>query len=127
MESGQTLAVLQDRIEAWQGLGSSIVSLWRGRHRSISVQLRMLAVFIFFSVSSVLQIIVPATVTVESVNSTVPISLDAVRLFNVSDTDITALGLNAERSEAGIALGVLTFAMDEKDSFVAVPQGVAQG
>lgn len=127
LRSGQTLAILQDRIEAWQGLGSSIISLWRGRRRRISVQLRLLVVFVFFAVSSVLQIIVPATITVQSLNTTVPISLGAVRLFDVTDADMIILGLSTERSEAGVALGSLPFAMDEKDSSVGVPQGVAQG
>lgn len=124
---GQTLAVLQDHIEAWQGLGSSIVSLWRSRRRTIRVQSRILVVFIFFAVTSILQIIVPATITVQSTNSTVAVSLQAARLFDLTDADFVALGLDVYRSAAASAAGSLSYAMDEKESFIGVPQGVAQG
>lgn len=102
------------------------MSLWRSRARAIRVQARMLVVFVFFAVSSVLQIIVPATITVQSTNSTITVSLEAAKLFDLTNADFAALGLQVYRPGSATAIGSLSYAMDEKDSFIGVPQGVAQ-
>ena len=120
---GQKLAALQDLLDAWKGLGPSIASLWRGRRLGSTVQYRLLLILSFFVASSLLQILVPATVTVQSTNLSVPRVLDALRLSNVTNDDLAMI-------QAGwLDNGTLSFhnsfyyAMDEQQS----PPGVQQG
>ena len=123
---GQKLAALQDLLDAWKGLGSSIASLWRGRRLGSNVQHRLLLILSFFVASSLLQILVPATVTVQSTNLSVPRVLDALRLSNVTDDELASTIAWADSPIVSF-LNSFFYAMDVRQSFIAVPSGVQQG
>lgn len=120
------LAALEDCLCAWKGLGSSITSIWRGRRLGGHVQFRLFLTLMYFVASSVLYIVGPATITIESFNTTVPVLLDVVRLHNVSDDALSSLNENSYRNRTITSLGFLPYAMEEKDSLIAVPPGVEQ-
>lgn len=123
---GQTLAGLQDSLDAWKGLGSSANSIWLGRRLKARIKSQLFVIFAFFAASSILQIVAPATVTVESFNATVPVVLDAIRLYNVSDDALSSLGDHSYRSGTITSLGSLPYALDEMNNTIAVPPGVEQ-
>ena len=77
--------------------------------------------------SSLLQILVPATVTVQSTSLSVPRVLDALRLSNVTDDELAVLQNPWGNSEDFSFLNSLYYAVDERQSFIAVPPGVQQG
>lgn len=122
----QKLAALQDLLDAWKGLGSSITSIWRGRHLGLGVQARLAVIFLFFAASSTLQIIVPATITAQTTNSTLSVAVDAVRLYAVTDSDLTSINEDWYTQGYITSLGTLPYAMEEQASYVSVPPGVQQ-
>ena len=124
---GQKLAALQDLLDAWKGLGPSIASLWRGHRLGSSVRRRLLLILSFFVASSLLQILVPATVTVQSTNLSVPRVFDALRLSNVTDDELASTITLGNDWYNFPFLDSFYYAMDELQSFPAVPPGVQQG
>ncbi|KAF9513091.1 hypothetical protein BS47DRAFT_1393580 [Hydnum rufescens UP504] len=79
----QSLAALHDNLMAWQGLGSSILAVWRSRKLDIRTRLRVLLAFVFFVGVSVLQIVTPSVMTVGTFNATLPISLNVSTMLNI--------------------------------------------
>lgn len=106
--------------------------MWRGRRLGGSLHARLLVIFAFFLASSILQIIVPATITLQSTHSTILVAVDAVRRYNVSDLDLKRIipkTVDASAfMEPGIpSIGTLPYALEELNNLIAVPPGVQQG
>ena len=76
--------------------------------------------------SSLLKILVPATVTVKITNFSIPLVLDALRLANVTDDELAPIVASANNGSLSF-LNSFYYAMDELQSFIAVPPGVQQG
>lgn len=90
--------------------------------------LQILVVFLFFAASSILQIVVPATVTVESINSTIPVTLRVTKRPELTDDDFAPLADdNTDSNELLMALGSLPNGLDGTDSPIGIPPGVDKG
>lgn len=101
-----------------------MVSIWRSRRLGRRTHRQLLVVFLFFAVISVLQIVVPATVTVESTNSTIPVPLRVTQRPELRDTDFASLG--ASMSHADLAPTVSFLAIAVKLA-IGIPPGVEEG
>lgn len=76
MVLGHSVAALQDSLDSWKGLGSSLVSLWRGRRLGGRLRLRIFIVTAFFAAASVLPISTPTVITVTTTHTVVPSQLN---------------------------------------------------
>ena len=85
---------------------------------------QVLVIFLFFAASSILQIIVPATITVQSTNSTVPITLRATQCPELTDADLSSLGAEEIGNPLVAGLGSLPAALSGVNSPVGLPFGV---
>jgi len=117
---------MHDLLHAWRGVGSSIVSLWHSRHLAGEVWHRVLVVFLFFAASSILQIIVPATVTVQSTNLTIPVTLRATHRPELTYDDFSSLGTGSGNPLVA-GLGSLPSAMNNMNWPAGLPPGVDRG
>lgn len=90
---GQTVAALQDSLDAWKGLGAALVALWRGRGLGARLRSRVLIVIAFFAAASVLQITTPSVITVNTANSTTTLPLTVTTmpgdLINLNVSQVT--------------------------------------
>lgn len=121
----QTVAALQDNLDAWKGLGASVVALWRGRHLGKRLRMRILLVTGFFAATSILQVSTPSVITVNTANVTV-IS-DGLEV-NTMPGDIIELNLtHAQWStdpSAKRIIGTLPLVWNQTDSEVGIPSGL---
>jgi hypothetical protein len=83
LESGQSVAALQDNLVAWRGLGSSMLALWRSRELDIRTRLHVLLAFVFFGGVSLLHIVTPSVITVGTFSATRPLSLNVSTMLNI--------------------------------------------
>ena len=91
------------------------------------MQYQLLVIFWFFAAGSILQIAVPATVTVQSTNSTTPVILRVTQQPELTDADFSALNLHIYGSTRGGALGSLPNALFDFGSSIGMPPGVEKG
>lgn len=68
---------LHDALGAWNGLGSSIGSLWRQLHHGNHLTFDVVAVASFFGAIAALHIILPTVVSVDAVSRSMPIFVNA--------------------------------------------------
>jgi hypothetical protein len=123
----QKLAAIQDLLDAWSGIGPSVMSLWRSRRLGRGVQHQILVVFCFFAAGSILQIVVPAIVTVQPTNSTIPVTLRVTQRPELMDADFSSLGIGEYGSGPLADLGPLPNALYGIDSLIGIPPGVDKG
>lgn len=121
---GQPLAALQNHLGAWGGIWASLASLWKSRNLGILVLSRIWIVTLFFGSASVLQIVVPTTLTTITANKTVIVSEDATRLY-IDDPSVNGplpLDLYTAGNET-TALDIMPLIWSEGGDSVGVPQG----
>lgn len=121
---GQTVAALQDNLDAWKGLGASLVALWRGRRLGGLLQTRILLVTSFFAASSTLQITTPSVITVGTTNATEPVQLTVETMpGNFIDLDITPLAWSTDSIQKEI-IAALPMIWNQTGSSVGAPPGL---
>jgi hypothetical protein len=91
------------------------------------VQCQLLVVLLFFAAGSLLQIAVPATVTVQSTNSTVPVTLRVTQRPELTDADFSSLSAEEYTNARLTALGSLPNALFDVDPSIGIPPGVKEG
>ena len=87
----------------------------------------LFVVFLFFAASSVLQIVVPATVTVHSTNSTIPIDLRVTQRAQLTDDDFSNLYTPSYGNDLVAGLASLPNAVHDVNSPIGIPPGVERG
>jgi hypothetical protein len=101
-----------------------MASIWRSRRLGRRTHLQLLVVFLFFAASSILQIVAPATVTVQITNSTIPVSLRVTQQPELTDADLSSFGTWASDADLAPTFLFLTIAVTFS---IGIPPGVDRG
>lgn len=118
---------MQDNLDAWNGLGASFLSIWRGRYLGRALRLQLAAVAMFFLAGAVLHVVVPATISVRSTYATVTGTFLVNRMpGNVTASDFVSSDLKINSTLVG-ALSALPYIMKETAASIGTPAGVADG
>ena len=123
----QKLAEIHDLLAAWRGIGPSILSLWRSRRLERRVQRQLLVVLLFFAACAILQILVPATVTVQTAEWTIPLTLRVTQRPELTDADFSFLEPEVVDNHPLTTIGYLPNALYDTNSLVGMPPGVESG
>jgi len=91
------------------------------------VQRQLLVILVFFTACSILQILVPATVTVQTADWTIPITLRITQRPELTDADFSFLGPDALDNHPLTTIGYLPNALYDINSLVGMPPGFESG
>lgn len=118
------MAALQDHLGAWGGIWASVTSIWKSRALGNSVLVRIWVVAVFFGSATILQIVVPSTLTTITANTTIVAAEDATRLY-IDDPTVTgplSLDFYTDGEEIS-ALNIMPLVWSEGVDTIGAPQG----
>jgi hypothetical protein len=91
------------------------------------VQRQLFVIFLFFTACSILQILVPATVTVQTADWTIPVTLRVTQRPELTDADFSFLEPQALGNHPLTTIGYLPNALYDISSLVGMPPGFESG
>lgn len=132
----QSVAALNDNLAAWDGLGASIMALWRSRrlwwrfHSAPQLRNQILLILGFFFSVSMLHITTPSVISVNTRPATAPLILNVTTMpghFNITRYDLNPD--NGEwqipsDSELSRVFGAIPFIWLQQNNSIAKPPGV---